>query len=254
MLKIEIIPCLNDNYSYLLHDESANVVAIVDPADFDSCERIINKKYNNLDFILNTHHHLDHVGGNQKLKEKFKSKVLGFEFDKNRIPGIDIALKEKQNFKIGNAVFEVIFIPGHTKGHIAFYFKDEKIVFSGDTLFSLGCGKIFEGTHEQMFYSLDKLKNLPVDTMIYCGHEYTKRNLDFCLKYDSNNEYLIKKSNWINSKIRSKIPTIPVSIGEEKKTNIFLRCNNPSIKNALKLVNASEQEIFSKLRDLKDNF
>ena len=254
MLKIEIIPCLNDNYSYLLHDESANVVAIVDPADFDSCERIINKKYNKLDYILNTHHHLDHVGGNQKLKEKFKSKVLGFEFDKNRIPGIDIALKEKQNFKIGNAVFEVIFIPGHTKGHIAFYFKDEKIVFSGDTLFSLGCGKIFEGTHEQMFYSLDKLKNLPVDTMIYCGHEYTKRNLDFCLKYDSNNEYLIKKSNWINSKIRSKIPTIPVSIGEEKKTNIFLRCNNPSIKNALKLVNASEQEIFSKLRDLKDNF
>ena len=254
MLKIEIIPCLNDNYSYLLHDESANVVAIVDPADFDSCERIINKKYNKLDYILNTHHHLDHVGGNQKLKEKFKSKVLGFEFDKNRIPGIDIALKEKQNFKIGNAVFEVIFIPGHTKGHIAFYFKDEKIVFSGDTLFSLGCGKIFEGTHEQKFYSLDKLKNLPVDTMIYCGHEYTKRNLDFCLKYDSNNEYLIKKSNWINSKIRSKIPTIPVSIGEEKKTNIFLRCNNPSIKNALKLVNASEQEIFSKLRDLKDNF
>ena len=254
MLKIEIIPCLNDNYSYLLHDESANVVAIVDPADFDSCERIINKKYNKLDYILNTHHHLDHVGGNQKLKEKFKSKVLGFEFDKNRIPGIDIALKEKQNFKIGNANFEVIFIPGHTKGHIAFYFKDEKIVFSGDTLFSLGCGKIFEGTHEQMFYSLDKLKNLPVDTMIYCGHEYTKRNLDFCLKYDSNNEYLIKKSNWINSKIRSKIPTIPVSIGEEKKTNIFLRCNNPSIKNALKLDNASEQEIFSKLRDLKDNF
>ena len=190
----------------------------------------------------------------KKLKEKYKSKVLGCELDKDRIPGIDITLKEKQNFKIGNASFEVIFIPGHTKGHIAFYFKDEKIVFTGDTLFSLGCGRVFEGTYEQMFSSLNKLKNLPIDTKIYCGHEYTKKNLEFCLEYDSNNELLRKKSNWINSKIESNSPTVPISIDEEKKTNIFLRCNEPSIKNALNLNNASEQEIFSKLRDLKDSF
>ncbi len=254
MLNIEIIPCLNDNYSYLLCDQDTNTVAIIDPSDFNPCDKIINKKYKKLDYILNTHHHFDHVGGNKKLKEKYKSKVLGCELDKDRIPDIDITLKEKQNFKIGNASFEVIFIPGHTKGHIAFYFKDEKIVFTGDTLFSLGCGKVFEGTHEQMFNSLNKLKNLPIDTKIYCGHEYTKKNLEFCLEYESNNEFLIEKSNWINSKIESNSPTVPISIGEEKKTNIFLRCNEPSIKNALNLDNASEQEIFSKLRDLKDSF
>jgi hydroxyacylglutathione hydrolase len=254
MLNIEIIPCLNDNYSYLICDKDTNIVAIIDPSDFSACDEIINKKYNKLDYILNTHHHFDHVGGNQKLKEKYKSKVLGCEIDKDRIPDIDIALKEKQNFKIGSASFEVIFIPGHTKGHIAFYFKNEKIIFTGDTLFSLGCGRVFEGTYEQMFNSLNKLKNLPIDTKIYCGHEYTKKNLEFCLEYDSNNELLRKKSNWINSRIRSKSPTVPISIDEEKKTNIFLRCNEPSIKNALNLNNASEQEIFFKLRDLKDNF
>ena len=254
MLNIEIIPCLNDNYSYLLYDKELNIVTIIDPSDFDPCDEIIKKKYNKLDYILNTHHHFDHVGGNQKLKEKYKSKVLGSEIDKDRIPGIDIVLKEKQNFKIGNASFEVIFIPGHTKGHIAFYFKNEKIVFTGDTLFSLGCGRVFEGTYKQMFSSLNKLKNLPIDTKIYCGHEYTKKNLEFCLEYDSNNELLRKKSNWIKSKLESNSPTIPISIDEEKKTNIFLRCNEPSIKNALNLNNASEQEIFSKLRDLKDSF
>ena len=254
MLNIEIISCLNDNYSYLLYDKDTNIVAIIDPSDFNPCDKIINKKYNKLDYILNTHRHFDHVGGNQKLKEKYKSKVLGSKIDKDRIPGIDIALREKQNFKIGNASFEVIFIPGHTRGHIAFYFKNEKIIFTGDTLFSLGCGKVFEGTYEQMFRSLNKLKNLPIDTKIYCGHEYTKKNLEFCLQYDPDNEFLIKKSNWINSKIESNSPTIPISIGEEQKTNIFLRCNEPSIKNALNLNNASEQEIFSKLRDLKDSF
>ena len=254
MLNIEIISCLSDNYSYLIHDKDTNTVAIIDPSDFDQCDQIIKKKYNKLDYILNTHHHLDHVGGNQKLKEKYKSKILGSEIDKDRIPGIDIKLREKQNFKIGKVSFEVIFIPGHTKGHIAFYFKDEKIVFTGDTLFSLGCGKVFEGTYDQMFSSLKKLRNLPKDTKVYCGHEYTKKNLDFCLKYDFNNELLKKKSNWINSKIESNSPTVPTSIKEEEETNIFLRCKEPSIKNALNLNNASEQEIFSKLRDLKDSF
>ena len=254
MLNIEIIPCLNDNYSYLLCDEQTNTIAIVDPSDFISCDEIIKKKYNKLDYILNTHHHFDHVGGNQKLKEKYKSKVLGSEIDKDRIPGIDIALKDKQNFKLGNSSLEVIFVPGHTKGHIAFYFEEEKIVFTGDTLFSLGCGKVFEGTYDQMFNSLNKLKNLPINTKIYCGHEYTKKNLEFCLEYDFKNKFLKKKGDWIKSKIKSSSPTVPVSIDEEKKTNIFLRCNEPSIKNALNLDNASEREIFSKLRDLKDSF
>ena len=163
-------------------------------------------------------------------------------------------LEENQKQKIGNLEFEVIFIPGHTKGHIAFFFSKEKIAFTGDTLFSLGCGRVFEGTHEEMFYSLNKIKNLPPDTKIYCGHEYTKSNLDFCLAYDTQNTSLKEKAIDIQKKLNSNLPTIPTILGQEVKTNIFLRCNDPEIKLALDLKDSSEVEVFSKLRDLKDSF
>ena len=252
-MKIEIISCLSDNYSYLIQDEESNTVAIIDPSEFKPCDKII-KKYNKLDFILNTHHHADHVNGNLELKKKYNSKILGFSQDKRRIPGIDILLEESQKQKIGNLEFEVIFIPGHTKGHIAFYFSKEKIAFTGDTLFSLGCGRVFEGTHEEMFYSLNKIKNLPPDTKIYCGHEYTKSNLNFCLAYDPHNIFLKEKAIDIQKKLNSNLPTIPSILGQEIKTNIFLRCNDPEIKLALDLKDSSEVEVFSKLRDLKDSF
>ena len=253
-MNIEIISCLNDNYSYLIHEEKTNIVAIIDPSEFEPCDEIIRNKYKKLDYILNTHHHYDHVGGNEKLKKKYGSTVLGFEGDKDRIPSIDKFLNDNQNFKIGNLNFSVIFIPGHTSGHIAFYLKKEKIIFTGDTLFSLGCGKIFEGTNNQMFVSINKLKKLPKETKIYCGHEYTKNNLEFCIKYDPNNEYLKKKRDWINAKIKSNLPSIPVTIEEELKSNIFLRCDEQGVKDALNLHNSSEEEIFAKLRDLKDNY
>ena len=252
-MKIEIISCLSDNYSYLIHDEESNTVAIIDPSEFKACDKII-KKYNKLDFILNTHHHADHVNGNLELKKKYNSKILGFSQDKRRIPGIDILLEENQKQKIGNLEFEVIFIPGHTKGHIAFFFSKEKIAFTGDTLFSLGCGRVFEGTHEEMFCSLNKIKNLPPDTKIYCGHEYTKSNLNFCLAYDPQNTFLKEKAIEIQKKLNSNLPTIPSILGQEIKTNIFLRCNDPEIKLALDLKDSPEVEVFSKLRDLKDSF
>ena len=163
-------------------------------------------------------------------------------------------LEENQKQKIGNLEFDVIFIPGHTKGHIAFFFSKEKIAFTGDTLFSLGCGRVFEGTHEEMFYSLNKIKNLPPDTKIYCGHEYTKSNLDFCLAYDTQNTFLKEKAIDIQKKLNSNLPTIPTILGQEIKTNIFLRCNDPEIMQALDLKDSSEVEVFSKLRDLKDSF
>ena len=250
---IEIIPCLNDNYSYLIFDKETNTVSIIDPSEFNNCDRII-KNYNKLDYILNTHHHADHVDGNLKLKEKYNSKILGFDLDKDRIPGIDIILKESQKEKIGNLEFEVIFTPGHTKGHIAFFFPKEKVVFTGDTLFSLGCGRVFEGTKKEMYNSLNKIKNLPPETKVYCGHEYTKSNLDFCLKYDAKNFFLKKKILKIETKLKNSQPTIPTTIREEIKTNIFLRCDDPIIKRSLNLNNASEDEVFSRLRDLKDNF
>ena len=252
-MKIEIISCLSDNYSYLIFDEITNCVSIIDPSEFDACDKII-KKYKKLDYILNTHHHADHVDGNLKLKKKYRAKILGSSLDKDRIPGIDIQLEENQVQKLGDLQFKVIFIPGHTSGHIAFYFEKERVVFTGDTLFSLGCGRIFEGTHEDMFNSLKKLKMLPPETQVYCGHEYTKKNLDFCLYYDQENTLLKEKSFLVNSRLNKKSPTVPTSIKEELKMNIFLRCDNASIKKALKLENSSEQEVFTKLRDLKDNF
>ena len=253
-MNIEIIPCLNDNYSYLVKDDQTNTVAIIDPSEFGPCNEKINLKYKKLDFILTTHHHFDHVGGNTELKKKYGSRVLGFENDKKRIPAIDILLKDGQEFKIGNLNFKTIFIPGHTSGHIAFYFEKEKVVFTGDTLFSLGCGRVFEGTYQQMFDSLNKIKSLPEDTKIYCGHEYTKSNLEFCLKFNPNNNHLRNKEKAIEAKIKNKKPTIPSTIKDEIQTNIFLRYDDLDVKNALNLKKASDLEIFTKLRDLKDNF
>tara|TARA_X000001036_G_scaffold36075_1_gene29245 strand:- start:717 stop:1478 length:762 start_codon:yes stop_codon:yes gene_type:complete len=253
-MNLDIIPCLNDNYSYLIEDNLTGKVAIIDPSEFKTCDEIINKKYKKLDFILNTHHHYDHVGGNVELKKKYGSKILGFENDKKRIPEIDILLKDNQEFEIGNLNLKTIFIPGHTSGHIAYYLKKEKIIFTGDTLFALGCGRVFEGTYQQMLNSLNKFKILPEDTKIYCGHEYTKNNLEFCLKYNPNNNYLKDREKIINAKIKEKKPTIPSTIRDEVQTNIFLRYDDLDVRDTLNLKKASDLEIFTKLRDLKDNF
>ena len=253
-MNIEVIPCLNDNYSYLISDNQTNTVSIIDPSEFGPCDERIRNKYKKLDFILNTHHHFDHVGANTELKKKYNSKILGFEKDKKRIPSIDVLLKDGQEFEIGNLNFKTIFIPGHTLGHIAFYLEKEKVIFTGDTLFSLGCGRIFEGTYQQMFSSLNKIKNLPGETKIYCGHEYTKSNLGFCLKFNPNNNYLKEREKVIEAKIKNGKPTIPSTIKDEIQTNIFLRYDDLDVKDALNLKNASDLEIFTKLRDLKDNF
>ena len=253
-MDIEIISCLNDNYSYLIKDYQTNTVAIVDPSEFGPCDKKINQKHKKLDFILNTHHHFDHVGGNAELKKKYGSKILGFEKDQKRIPSIDILLSDGQEFKIGSLSFKTIFIPGHTLGHVAFYFEKEKVIFTGDTLFSLGCGRVFEGTYQQMFDSLNKIKNLPEDTKVYCGHEYTKNNLDFCLQFDPSNKHLIDKKKVIIKNLKERKPTIPSTIKDEIQTNIFLRYDDLNVKGLLNLKNASDLEIFTKLRDLKDNF
>ena len=239
-MKIEIIKCLEDNYSYLIIDEKTNYACVVDPSEAEPIANFINNKNIKLKFILNTHHHYDHVGGNSDLKKKFGAKVVGFKNDKHRIPNIDILLEDNEIWK--ESVFEakIIHIPGHTSGHICFYFMNDKIIFTGDTLFSLGCGRIFEGTYKQMYDSLIKLKNLPKDTKIYCGHEYTLKNSMFCSKYDKDNKNLEKKNFEINDKLKKNLPTIPSTIGEELSCNIFLRAKN--------------LEDFSKLRDLKDNF
>jgi len=239
-MKIEIIPCLKDNYSYLIIDENKNNACVIDPSESEPIIKYLDKNKINLKFILNTHHHYDHVGGNNKLKKRYAAKVVGYEKDKERIPEIDILVNDNEIWKSENFEAKIMHIPGHTTGHICFYFYKDKIVFTGDTLFSLGCGRIFEGTYSQMFKSLNKFKNLPLNIKIFCGHEYTMQNSKFCLAYDPNNQKLKTKILEIKKKLINNLPTIPSTIKEELECNIFLRSHN--------------LESFSKLRDLKDNF
>ena len=202
-MKIKIVKCLTDNYSYIIFDERTLSAAVIDPSEADPIINQIEQNNLVLKYIFNTHHHYDHVGGNQKLKEKYSCKVVGFEKDKHRIPDMDIGLKDNDKWK--NELFEceIKHIPGHTSGHICIYIKKINALFTGDTLFSLGCGRIFEGTYEEMYQSLNKLKKFPNDTKIYCGHEYTKKNSDFCLSIDKNNSNLIEKIEKINKNINN---------------------------------------------------
>ena len=239
-MKIEIIPCLKDNYSYIIIDLKNKNTCVVDPSESKPIINFLEKNNLQLNYILNTHHHYDHVGGNAELKKKYKAKIVGFEGDCERIPEIDIMLKDGEIWKQDNFEAKVIHIPGHTLGHICFYFYNDKSIFTGDTLFSLGCGRIFEGTYSQMYESLKKLKELPHDTKIFCGHEYTMQNSRFCLAHDQNNKNLKNKIINIKKKLQEKLPTIPSTIKEELECNIFLRSDNV--------------KTFSKLRDLKDNF
>jgi len=239
-MEIKIIPCLQDNYSYLIIDKENSTACVIDPSEAEPIIEYLENNKIKLKFILNTHHHYDHVGGNQKLKKKYGASVVGYRGDKERIPEIDILINDQETWIYKNFEAKIIHIPGHTLGHICFYFHKEESVFTGDTLFSLGCGRIFEGTYSQMFNSLIKLKKLPQSTKIYCGHEYTKKNSDFCLLHDINNQNLKAKINDIDIKLKAGLPTIPSTIKDELECNIFLRSDNV--------------ESFSKLRDLKDNF
>ena len=253
-MKVEIIQCLKDNYSYLIIDEKNKTACVIDPSEAKPIIDYLNKHHIQLNYILNTHHHYDHVGGNKELKNKYNAKIIGYVGDTKRIPFIDIALEDQSIWIENDFEARVIHVPGHTLGHICFYFYKDENLFTGDTLFSLGCGKIFEGTYEQMFSSINKIKKLPPNTKIYCGHEYTKKNSDFCISLDSKNNKLISKIKEINSKISNKLPTIPSTLKDETECNIFLRCEDISIKSSLNMNNSEPREIFAKLRDLKDNF
>ena len=239
-MKIEIIKCLQDNYAYIVIDETSSSSIVVDPSESKPIIDYVEKKKLNLKFILNTHHHFDHVGGNKELKKKYNLKVIGFEGDKNRIPEIDITLSDKEIWRSNNFETKIYHIPGHTSGHICYHFFKENILFTGDTLFSLGCGRIFEGTYEEMFSSLQLIKSFPLDTKIYCGHEYTLNNSNFCINYDKENSALKDKIKFIKKKLNNNLPTMPTTIKEELECNIFLR--------------SKDVKSFSKLRDLKDKF
>ena len=239
-MRIEILKCLQDNYSYLIIDETNKNACVVDPGESIPIINFVENNNIKLKYILNTHHHYDHIGGNLELKEKYGSKIVAFKNDKSRIPEIDVLVQNNQIWKAGNFEAKIYHTPGHTSGHIVFYFFNEKKIFTGDTLFSLGCGRIFEGTYKEMFNSLNKIKKLPKETKIYCGHEYTLQNSNFCIQQDPKNSKLKDKIVKIKKKLENGLPTLPTILSEEIECNIFLKANNI--------------ETFSKLRDLKDNF
>ena len=253
-MQITPIPCLTDNYAYIINDSNSQTIGVVDPSEAQPIISFLKKKNLKLNYILNTHHHFDHIGGNSELKKKYNAKVVGFVNDKHRIPEIDITLKDNEKWSFGNSLVKIIHIPGHTLGHICFFFEEENIAFTGDTLFSLGCGRIFEGDHNQMLQSLKKIKKLPKNTMIYCGHEYTYKNAEFCLKYDTDNIDLKKKFEKVKKLRLANLPTIPSSLEDELKSNIFLRCDQEDLKTKLNMKNQEDFKVFKKVRDLKDSF
>ena len=239
-LEVFQLPVLKDNYIYILRDPLKEKTAVIDPALSKPVKVFLKQKNWNLDLILNTHHHPDHTGANLSLKHKWSCEVAGFAEDAHRIPGIDWLLKEGEEGHFGSFRFKVLFLPGHTVGHIAYWFQKEKKLFIGDTLFAMGCGRLFEGTPEQMFKSLAQIKALPKDTEVFSAHEYTEKNGHFALSQDSTNPDLKARMQKVRDKRAKNQPTVPFFLSEELKTNPFLR--------------AKTLEEFHLLRQKRDRF
>jgi hydroxyacylglutathione hydrolase len=254
MLNIHLVPCLQDNYAYLVHEPSSNAVAIVDPSEAPPVFAALEKHKLKLTHILNTHHHFDHTGGNLPLKEKTGAKIVGPKADADRIPGIDVGLSEGDTLTFGKATARIFDIPAHTKGHIAFWFEADKAVFTGDTMFAMGCGRLFEGTPAQMWSSLSKLAALPPDTRVYCGHEYTLSNGRFALTLEPSNQALKQRMVDVERRRAEGEPTIPSTIGLERETNPFLRPDNGELRKTLGMQNADVVAVFAETRLRKDKF
>ncbi len=254
MSKINIIPCLSDNYAYLIVDEQTKKNILIDAPESGPILDYLKRKSLNLDFILLTHHHPDHIDGVEDLREKYDCKVVGAKRDKNRLPDLDIEVKDEQIIDIGGKEFKIIDVDGHTVGHIAFICVEENIAFTGDSLMVMGCGRLFEDTPAKMFESLEKFKHFSKDMKIYSGHEYTKANIDFALSIDQKNLLLKDRQKRVLENLSKNEPTVPSTLREEYDTNPFLRQDDPSIVKNLNMENLTSSERFAKIRSLKDNF
>jgi hydroxyacylglutathione hydrolase len=254
MLKILQIPVLTDNYIYLIHDLDSKQTAVVDPALAEPVLDELKKQGWQLHFIFNTHHHSDHVGGNLQLKQQTGCKVVASGSDHHRIPGIDIAVRDKSYFQLGSHPISIIATSGHTIGHIVYYFEEDDLLFCGDTLFVMGCGRLFEGSAQQMWESLQKLKALPTTTKVYCTHEYSLNNGKFALSVEPDNQALQSRMESIIQLRENKQPTVPSTIGAELATNPFFRENSLSIQNYLNRQGKMPVEIFAALRKLRDSY
>ena len=255
-MRIVQIPLLRDNYAYLIVCEKTNNAAIVDPSEAGPILSKVKEEKVTLRAILNTHHHHDHTGGNPGLLDRWTLQVYGYASDKERIPGLTHPLNDGDEVRIGELTGKVLFIPGHTRGHIAYLFENK--LFCGDTLFVAGCGRLFEGTAEQMHDSLTKLRQLPEDTLVYCGHEYTEKNIQFALTLEPNNKHLTEKMQRARSLRAKGISTVPSTMAEEMETNPFLRWESKEIQDNLRKnfphLGLDPVSVFAKIRELKDQF
>ncbi|MBV8976596.1 MAG: hydroxyacylglutathione hydrolase [Alphaproteobacteria bacterium] len=251
-LDIAIVPCLSDNYAYLVHDADAGLCAVIDPSEAPPVDKALAARGWKLTHILNTHHHFDHTGGNLPLKQTTGARVVGPAKDRARIPGIDEGVEEGKDWRFGRRAVRVLEIPAHTRAHIAFVFDDA--AFTGDTLFAMGCGRLFEGTPEMMWASLTKLMNLPDATRVFCGHEYTQSNGRFALTLEPDNAALASRMKEVDAARAKGIPTVPSTMALEKQTNPFLRPNSAELRRSLGLESASDVEVFAETRRRKDNF
>ena len=253
-LQVHQIPCLNDNYGYLIHEPSSGVTATIDTPEVGPINAALAQQGWTLTHILNTHHHFDHAGGNEALKAQWGCTVVGADNDAERIPGIDVRVVDGESFSFGETRAQVLEVPGHTSGHIAFYFADEGLAFVGDTLFALGCGRLFEGTPKQMWTSLEKLMALPDETVVYCAHEYTQANAAFALSVEPNNPQLRARVIEIDELRAVGKPTVPTSIGLERATNPFLRPMSADLQATVGMPGAALVDVFAETRRRKDHF
>jgi hydroxyacylglutathione hydrolase len=252
--EIRLFPCLKDNYGVLLHDPSDGSTASIDAPDAAAVETALGEAHWRLTDILVTHHHADHTGGIVELKKRHNCRVVAPRKEAPKIPGVDVTVREGDFVAIGTLNGRVIETPGHTAGHIAYWFKPEKLAFVGDTLFSVGCGRILEGTPDVMWQSLLKLRNLPMDTQIYCGHEYTAANVHFALTIEPKNQALRTRAEEVVRLCSLNRPTIPTTIAAEKVTNPFMRADLHSIASAVNLEGGAAANVFARIRAMKDKF
>lgn len=254
VLEIEQFICRSDNIGVLIHDPVNNLTAAIDAPEEAPILAALQRRGWKLDYIFTTHHHFDHVEANFALKQKFGLIIYGSHSEADKIPEIDVTLNDGDSFQFGQFEVQVLSTPGHTKGEISYYIPQSKVVFTGDTLFSLGCGRLLEGTAQQMFKSLRVLTALPADTAIYCGHEYSASNARFALTIDPDNEALQQRTAEITRLRANDQLTLPTSMAQELATNPFLRASDAQIRAHLSMPDASDEQVFTRIRALKDNF
>jgi hydroxyacylglutathione hydrolase len=249
-----LFKCLSDNYGVLLHDPATGATAAIDAPEAAPIEAALKETGWKLTDILVTHHHHDHTGGLEALKAKYKCRVVAPAKEASKIPGVDETVNEGDTVKVGSLEGKVFDTPGHTLGHITYWFPKDRLAFVGDTLFSIGCGRVIEGTPDIMWKSLDKLRALPDDTQVYCGHEYTAANVRFALSVDKNNAALTARAAQVEKQLAAGEPTIPVTIGEEKAANPFLRADAPDLAAGVDMAGKPAADVFAEVRGRKDKF